>query len=261
MGVLSRFERRLGGLVEGAFAKVFKGGVEPVELAGALREETDSRRVISATRTLVPNDFLIELSSRDHEHLVPYEQALAIELAEIVKDHAADQRYTFVGNVRVRFARNDSLDTGIFTVSSGVIGPTAGVPGRPGWSPQVPHGARPAGPVSRPGRCPPPGPDPCRTRLAPRIPCSCRVPGPRTARDLWARPPGPPGEGPPHRRRPGPAQGGTRASAPRRWRCSGWAWGAGRWRPSGSGGAAAGWLPAGQPAGGAAAHRAGSRSG
>ena len=49
VGVLSRFERRLGGLVEGAFAKVFKGGVEPVELAGALREETDSRRVISAT--------------------------------------------------------------------------------------------------------------------------------------------------------------------------------------------------------------------
>ena len=151
MGVLSRFERRLGGLVEGAFAKVFKGGVEPVELAGALREETDSRRVISATRTLVPNDFLIELSGRDHEHLVPFEQALATELAEIIKDHAADQRYTFVGNVRVRFARNDSLDTGIFTVSSGVIGPAAGAPGRPGWPPQVPHGARPAGPVGPAG--------------------------------------------------------------------------------------------------------------
>ncbi len=30
MGVLQRFERRLGGLVAGAFAKLFKGGVEPV---------------------------------------------------------------------------------------------------------------------------------------------------------------------------------------------------------------------------------------
>ena len=146
MGVLSRFERRLGGLVEGAFAKVFKGGVEPVELAGALREETDSRRVISSTRTLVPNDFLIELSGRDHEHLVPYEQALAIELAEIVKDHAADQRYTFVGNVRVRFARNDGLDTGIFTVSSGVIGPSAGVPGRPGRPAQAGGPGQQSGP-------------------------------------------------------------------------------------------------------------------
>jgi len=35
VGVLQRFERRLGGLVEGAFAKVFKGDVQPVEIASA----------------------------------------------------------------------------------------------------------------------------------------------------------------------------------------------------------------------------------
>ena len=62
MGVLQRFERRLGGLVEGAFAKVFKGGVEPVELAGALARECDDRKAISATRSLVPNEFTIALS-------------------------------------------------------------------------------------------------------------------------------------------------------------------------------------------------------
>ena len=36
MGVLQRFERRLEGLVEGAFARAFKGNVEPVEIAAAL---------------------------------------------------------------------------------------------------------------------------------------------------------------------------------------------------------------------------------
>ena len=45
MGALQRFERRLGGLVEGAFARVFKGGVEPVELASALREMHPDARV------------------------------------------------------------------------------------------------------------------------------------------------------------------------------------------------------------------------
>ena len=65
MGVLQRFERRLGGLVEGAFAKVFKGGVEPVELAGALTRECDDRKATSAKRTLVPNDFVIHLSDSD----------------------------------------------------------------------------------------------------------------------------------------------------------------------------------------------------
>ncbi|MGZ4664220.1 MAG: FhaA domain-containing protein [Frankiaceae bacterium] len=226
MGVLSRFERRLGGLVEGAFAKVFKGGVEPVELAAALREETDSRRVISATRTLVPNDFLIELSTRDHEHLVPYEQALAIELAEIVKDHAADQRYTFVGNVRVRFARNDSLDTGIFTVASGVIGPTAGVPSRPGEFPRVPPGAGSpvppgmpaAGPdqflaspdqsLANPG-APPPGPN-VPPAWVPHEPPPPRAAGPPAAPSP-AQPPGQPGGPWPPSAPPG---GGARGAPP-----------------------------------------------
>ena len=256
VGVLSRFERRLGGLVEGAFAKVFKGGVEPVELAGALREETDSRRVISATRTLVPNDFLIELSGRDHEHLVPYEQALATELAEIIKDHAADQRYTFVGNVRVRFARNDSLDTGIFTVSSGVIGPAAGAPGRPGWPSQVPHGARPAA-GGRPGRWGPVWgrrwpPHPCRTHLrSPRhLMLLPRPRPPGQPADLWARPPGPPGEGAAAPRpAPGaPPQGGDPGvSAPGGGAAPGGQGAPGAGAPPGAAAPEAGWVPAGQP--------------
>ncbi|HEX4015861.1 MAG TPA: FhaA domain-containing protein, partial [Frankiaceae bacterium] len=61
MGVLQRFERRLGGIVEGAFARVFKGGVEPVELAGALTRECDERKARGARRTLVPNKFSIDL--------------------------------------------------------------------------------------------------------------------------------------------------------------------------------------------------------
>ena len=96
MGVLQRFERRLGGIVEGAFARVFKGGVEPVELAGALTRECDERRARGAKRTLVPNDFTIHLSEPDFERLAPYRQALSDELATLVREHAAAQRYTFV---------------------------------------------------------------------------------------------------------------------------------------------------------------------
>lgn len=118
MGVLQRFERRLGGLVEGAFAKVFKGGVEPVEIAGALARECDDRRAISAHRTLVPNQFVVELSSRDYERLGPYEEPLGDELAAMVREHAADQRYTFVGPVTVHMERSEELDVGVFRIRS-----------------------------------------------------------------------------------------------------------------------------------------------
>ncbi|MDT5039222.1 MAG: hypothetical protein QOE51_207, partial [Actinoplanes sp.] len=39
MSVLQRFEKRLEGLVEGAFAKVFKGVVHPVEILNAMQRE------------------------------------------------------------------------------------------------------------------------------------------------------------------------------------------------------------------------------
>jgi hypothetical protein len=132
VGVLQRFERRLGGLVEGAFAKVFKGGVEPVELAGALARECDDRKAISATRSLVPNEFTIHLSDQDYERLSPYSQALGEELATLVREHAAEQRYTFVGPVLVKLVHDPELQLGIYRVDSsvgsapGLSGPGAG---------------------------------------------------------------------------------------------------------------------------------------
>ena len=116
MGVLQRFERRLGGLVEGAFARVFKGGVEPVELAGALTRECDERQARGARRTLVPNDFTIHLSEPDFERLAPYRQALGDELATLVREHAAAQRYTFVGAGRRPPGARRRLSVGRYTI-------------------------------------------------------------------------------------------------------------------------------------------------
>ncbi|WP_007518067.1 FhaA domain-containing protein [Pseudofrankia saprophytica] len=127
MGVLQRFERRLGGLVEGAFAKVFKGGVEPVEIAGALARETDDRRAISSNRVLVPNQFAVELANGDYARLAPYARALCDELAEMVREHAAEQRYTFVGPVSVKLSEAQDLDVGVFRIRSSVASADPGV--------------------------------------------------------------------------------------------------------------------------------------
>lgn len=120
MGVLSRFERRLEGLVEGAFAKVFRGGVEPVEVAKALQREAADKRAISSTRTLIPNDFVVELGKTDSAKLLPYAAPLGNELAAMVREHAAERRWSFVGPVTVHFEQHDDLDTGMFRVRSAV---------------------------------------------------------------------------------------------------------------------------------------------
>ncbi|MDP3714333.1 MAG: DUF3662 and FHA domain-containing protein [Mycobacteriales bacterium] len=121
MGVLQRFERRLEGLVEGAFARTFGGVVQPVEVAARLqREAADHKTIVGAGRVLVPNDYDVELSTHDHERLAEYDEALTAELADMVREHADEQGWSFVGTVRVHLVRIDDLDTGVFRVRSRV---------------------------------------------------------------------------------------------------------------------------------------------
>jgi hypothetical protein len=91
--VLQRFERRLEDLVGGAFARLFKGQVEPVEIAKALQREADENRaVMGGGRVLVPNRYVVELGPSDHERLAPWETQLTRTLAEMVQEFVVGVR-------------------------------------------------------------------------------------------------------------------------------------------------------------------------
>jgi Protein of unknown function (DUF3662)/Inner membrane component of T3SS, cytoplasmic domain len=122
MGVLQRFERRLEGMVEGAFARAFKSELQPVEVASAVQREMDDRAAIVARgRTLVPNDFVVEVSQSDLARLDVYAENLGHELATLAREYAKEQGYSFVGPVRMRFEGIPDLATGMFRIRSGVI--------------------------------------------------------------------------------------------------------------------------------------------
>jgi len=119
VGVLDRFEKRIERAVNGVFAKAFKSEVQPVELASALRRETDtSVQVLSRERSLVPNAFTIALGASDHERIATWDDALGEELSDAVTEHARSQHYSFLGPVSVAFERDEELDTGVFRVRS-----------------------------------------------------------------------------------------------------------------------------------------------
>jgi hypothetical protein len=140
MGVLDRFEKGIERVVNGAFAKAFRSQVEPVELAGALRKEADTRAaVVSRGRTLTANNFIIELSQHDYERLQPIETELRADLRQVVGDHAVDQGYSFVGPVIVAFEVAEDLDTGMYRVRAATKrpdgSPAAQPPSRGGYDP------------------------------------------------------------------------------------------------------------------------------
>jgi hypothetical protein len=145
VGVLKRFEQRLEGLVNGTFAKVFKSEVQPVEIAGALQRECDNNATIwNRDRTVVPNDFIVELSAPDFERLSPYAGQLGDELSGMVRDYAKQQRYTFMGAIKVHLEKADDLDTGLYRVRSRTLASSES---------QAPQGRRPAA-AQRPGGYP-----------------------------------------------------------------------------------------------------------
>jgi len=121
VGVLQRFERRLEGLVQGAFTKAFGGWVEPVEVAAALtREAEDRKTIVAAGRVLVPNAFVVELGPADADRLRDYDEPLRNELAAMVRESAQEHGWSFVGPVEVTFHETDELDTGAFRIRSSV---------------------------------------------------------------------------------------------------------------------------------------------
>ncbi|MCX5525277.1 MULTISPECIES: FhaA domain-containing protein [Streptomyces] len=144
MGVLKKFEQRLEGLVNGTFAKVFKSEVQPVEIAGALQRECDNNATIwNRDRTVVPNDFIVELSTPDYERLSPYSGQLGDELAGMVRDYAKQQRYTFMGPIKVNLEKADDLDTGLYRVRSRTLASSTSGPQAPERAPA--GGQRPGG--------------------------------------------------------------------------------------------------------------------
>jgi len=119
VSLAQRFERRLEGLVGGAFARVFKGQVEPVEIGTALqREATDKRNVMGSGQVLCPNRYRVTLSPSDHERLLPWEVQLTSSLAELVQEFLDENRWDTIGDIEVYLARDDQLHTGVFGVAS-----------------------------------------------------------------------------------------------------------------------------------------------
>ena len=128
MGLLDSFERGLERAVNGAFAKTFRSGIQPVEIASALRSELDTNAaVVSRDRILVPNTFTVYLSSGDLERMRALGSQLTGELDGLVHTHARTQHYSFSSPVSIALAEDPKLSTGQLRVESSSAG------GRVSW--------------------------------------------------------------------------------------------------------------------------------
>jgi len=121
MSVLRSLEEKIAGLVEGAFGRVFRSQVRPVELARGLAKEMDEHRTVSLSKTYVPNEYLVYLSPDDRSRFEAVEHEVVGELAGYLLEHARRERLALVSRPVIEFRTDDRLHLGEFGIQARLV--------------------------------------------------------------------------------------------------------------------------------------------
>jgi hypothetical protein len=119
MGFMDSVERGLERAVNGAFARTFRSGVQPVEIAAGLKRELDIQSVIvDRDRVLTANQFNVRLSQEDADRLERHGTTLTNELESIIASYANDQGYQLLGPPSVSFSADDTMTRGVVQIDA-----------------------------------------------------------------------------------------------------------------------------------------------
>jgi hypothetical protein len=106
---LRNVESRLERLFERGLSLPFRTTLQPVEIGQRMVREMDLGRRVAPRGLIAPNHFKVWLSPPDAAKLEGYQHSLVAELQEIVRGHAVDEGYNFVGPVVVEAFVDDDL--------------------------------------------------------------------------------------------------------------------------------------------------------
>ncbi len=121
MNPLRTLETTLASLVEGAFGRMFRSEVRPMEIARKLTREMDEHRTTSVSRVYAPNEFAVWLSPEDRARYEGVEQDLISELCAYLLEHARSEQLTLVSHPVVAFHTDEELSLGEFGIQARLV--------------------------------------------------------------------------------------------------------------------------------------------
>jgi hypothetical protein len=127
MNPLKSLETTLASLVEGAFGRLFRSEVRPMEIARKLAREMDEHRTTSVSRVYAPNEYAVWLSPPDRARYDGVEDELIDELCAYLLEHARGEDLTLASHPIITFHTDDSLSLGEFGIQARLVRPD--VPG------------------------------------------------------------------------------------------------------------------------------------
>ena len=123
MSILKNIEAKLEGLFQGSFSRTFKSKVQPVEIARKLAKEMQDNKTVSISRTYVPNQYLVYLSSQDRDQFEGYEDGVLKELSDYLLEHARSEGLALLTRPTVEFETDDRLGLGEFGIQAMLVRP------------------------------------------------------------------------------------------------------------------------------------------
>lgn len=118
MGVAKSIEQRLEGLVEGFFTRVFRSGLQPIEVGRRILREMADGKTLSVNKVYAPNEFRVLMGAEDHERFAQMEAGLRKEFSELVIESAKQNRWNLMGLPEVNFEADPDMGKGEFKVEA-----------------------------------------------------------------------------------------------------------------------------------------------
>ncbi len=121
MNPLRALETRIANLVEGAFGRVFRSEVRPIELAHKLAREMDEHRTASVSRTYAPNEYSVWLSPEDRARYEGVEHEVIDELCAYLLEHARREDLILASQPLISFHTDEELSLGEFGIQARLV--------------------------------------------------------------------------------------------------------------------------------------------
>ncbi|MDC4233974.1 DUF3662 and FHA domain-containing protein [Actinomyces sp. B33] len=119
MSIFDRFENAVERGVNGAFSRVFRSRIKPVDVTSAIRRSMeDSVQEVSADRIIAANSFTVHAAKADLDALEADLAVLADEFTQQATEHAVANGYSLLGPVEVEFVEDSDEMTGTLRVDA-----------------------------------------------------------------------------------------------------------------------------------------------
>ena len=121
MGVMSRFESMMQGVVEGGFGKLFRTRLQTVELANKLVRAMENNLDLGPSRRTAPNVYHVHLSQRDYDYFGKASGDVVATLQNALVTTARNRDYFLSSRPAIIFDLDYSQVTGQVRIDAQIL--------------------------------------------------------------------------------------------------------------------------------------------